>query len=89
VFLTRSTLKCYILFWVLFVPTTEEKRMSSQQSRNKAIEKETLLRSGRKQFLKMLDANEEIKKEEEIRRAKERKFVSSVPELMKKSKQRQ
>jgi len=63
--------------------------MSSQQSRNKAIEKETLLRSGRKQFLKMLDANEEIKKEEEIRRAKERKFVSSVPELMKKSKQRQ
>jgi len=74
---------------VLFVPTTEEKRMSSQQSRNKAIEKETLLRSGRKQFLKMLDANEEIKKEEEIRRAKERKFVSSVPELMKKSKQRQ
>jgi len=89
VFLTKSTLICYIIFWVLFVPTTEEKRMSSQQSRNKAIEKETLLRSGRKQFLRMLDANEEIKKEEEIRRAKERKFVSSVPELMKKSKQRQ
>lgn len=88
-FLTKSTLICYIIFWVLFVPTTEEKRMSSQQSRNKAIEKENLLRSGRKQFLRMLDANEEIKKEEEIRRAKERKFVSSVPELMKKSKQRQ
>jgi len=88
VFLTKSTLICYIIFWVLFVPTTEEKRMSSQQSRNKAIEKENLLRSGRKQFLRMLDANEEIKKEEEIRRAKERKFISSVPELMKKSKQR-
>jgi len=62
--------------------------MSSQQSSNKVIEKEKLLRSGRKQFLKMLDANEEIRKEEEIRRAKERKIFSSVPELIKKSKER-
>ncbi len=62
--------------------------MSSQQSSNKVIEKEKLLRSGRKQFLKMLDANEEIRKEEEIRRTKERKIFSSVPELIKKSKER-
>lgn len=60
--------------------------MSSQHDRNESIVKQAVSKSRRNQFLKVLIANEEIQQVVEKKKRREKEFVSSVPELMKKQK---